>query len=75
MEQPMMYGEMVQELTRLRAEYEQFIINRERNRIVKLLWSQLQFNYPPDENAWTPKMDKPIYEYVSSLIDLIKDTK
>ena len=37
MEQSMMYGEMVQELTRVRAEYEQFIIKREQERIIKLL--------------------------------------
>jgi len=34
---PMPYGEAVQELTYLRAQYEQFIIDREQERIVKLL--------------------------------------
>ena len=37
MTEPMPYGEMVQELTHLRAQYEQFIIERERERIIKLL--------------------------------------
>jgi hypothetical protein len=37
MSEPMLYGEMVQELARVRAEYEQFIIDRERERIISLL--------------------------------------
>jgi RNA polymerase-binding transcription factor DksA len=37
MSDPMLYGEVVQELTHLRAQYEQFIIDRERERIIKLL--------------------------------------
>jgi len=37
MNEPMPYGEAVQELTHLRAQYEQFIIDRERERIIKLL--------------------------------------
>ena len=37
MSEAMPYGEVVQELTYLRAQYEQFIIDRERERIIKLL--------------------------------------
>ena len=37
MNEPMPYGQVVQELTHLRAQYEQFIIDRERERIIRLL--------------------------------------
>ena len=37
MSESMPYGQVVQELTHLRAQYEQFIIDRERERIIRLL--------------------------------------
>ena len=37
MTEPMPYGEAVQELAYLRAQYEQFIIDREREHIIKML--------------------------------------
>jgi len=43
--EPMCFGEMVQELTHLRAQYEQFIIDRERERITKLLEPEITRHY------------------------------
>ena len=40
----MPYGQVMQELTRLRADYEQFIIDRERERILNLLENPLHHN-------------------------------
>ena len=37
MSEQMPYGEMVQELAYLRGQYEQFIIDRERERIIDLI--------------------------------------
>lgn len=60
MSESMPYGEMVQKLTDLRAKYEQFIIDRERERIIKLLKPWLDdFDFDP--------------RYVDELIALIKE--
>jgi hypothetical protein len=39
----MLYGEAVQELARVRGQYEQFIIDRERERIIKLLNEKIEY--------------------------------
>lgn len=57
MSESMPYGEMVQELTFLRSQYEQFIIDRERERIIKLLEKCLDHDYNvPSKDGWSGKM-------------------
>ena len=61
MSEPMPYGEMVQELTFLRAQYEQFIIDRERERIVALI--------EQERDSWTRQAT---FSYKNALTELIQ---